>query len=562
MMLLVLVAVVAVQFVLAERERRELGNRLEQMSGELNRSTAVFVKRAHEIASSELPPDIGDLLTGLAPDSALTVLGKGATVRVVVFSDSIRGAQHAARLGSRPSELSLQVLEEAVVQGDSGRVFRSLQRSGTKQLVWMRSGLHAAQESICVDTIGGTEHRFERRVWRAGPGGAVASRQDPGRDFVINLPVPHGVFADSLYSVQVRYSYASIAEQLASSRRRSLVWLATLLGLSIVAAIGVAGQFTRPIRALEASFGRVVQGDLDVQVAPERSDEIGHLTASFNHMVARLRDSQRMADRLVASEHLASLGRLAAGIAHEIRNPLNAILLNLQQMQDRVRNTAGAATGRGASLDEFDKYHARITGEIARLERMVGSFLDLARSGEVRLDRVDVAAGLRAAVELYRPLAVERGLHLEVDVPERLEMQADPARLPMVWNNLLANAIEATPRGGRVTLRARLVLGASEAAPSVARDLIEVEVEDTGPGIPPEARRRIWEPFYSGREAGTGLGLTVVLATVEHHGGTIDVDCPPAGGTRMRVRLPRSGAVPGRPDGNAERARVSSPEVT
>jgi signal transduction histidine kinase len=255
--------------------------------------------------------------------------------------------------------------------------------------------------------------------------------------------------SDSLYSVQVRYSYASLAEELSRSRRRSLVWLVALLGAGIVAAIGVAGQFTRPIRALESSFGRVVEGDLDVRVRPERPDEIGHLTNSFNTMVARLRDSQQMAERLAESEHLASLGRLAAGVAHEIRNPLNAILLNLQQMQDRVRLAALPEARRSGAeiVHEVDKYHTRMTNELARLEHLVGSFLDLAKSGELRFETIDAAAGLRGAVELFRPVAADRGIALAADLPEEATVEADASRLATVWNNLIANALQATPQG-------------------------------------------------------------------------------------------------------------------
>lgn len=502
MMALVLVTVVAVQFVLAERERRDLVSRLEKMSGDLDRSTAVFVQRAHEMAAQTAPPRLDSFLAGIVRDSAGTLAASNANVQVVVIADSM---PHAGR-GRR-----------------------------TEQIVWMRrGGVMAVVESTLVDSIFNArvppvEQHFTR-VFRK-PAGSTGADQGPGRDFIINLPLPN-VASDSLYSVQVRYSYAGLAEELSHSRRRSLFWLVALLGLGVVAAIGIAGQFTRPIRALEVSFGRVVEGDLDQRVRPERRDEIGHLTTSFNTMVARLRDSQQMAERLAESEHLASLGRLAAGIAHEIRNPLNAILLNLQQMQDRVRTASPAPADAVPApvLLEFEKYHGRITTELARLEHLVGSFLDLAKSGELHFDRVDIAAGVRTAVELFRPLAADRGVDLQHRGPESLLLWADPTRMPMVWNNLLANALQATPRGGRVTIHTRL-----------DGDAAEVVVEDSGAGIQAELLPRIWEPFYSGREDGTGLGLSIVRSTVEHHGGSIEAECPPSGGTRMRVRLPLQG---------------------
>jgi signal transduction histidine kinase len=515
MMVLVLVAVVAVQFVMAERERRELAARLAQLSGELDRSTSVFVQRIHAMAAGGGPEDLEALFAAIAPDS-----GGGharSTVRVMVFADTL--VPHAMPLPP-PGEVAVEMFERALVTRDSSR------ERAAKKVVWLHETTSLAGRDSAV------RRRFQRLQQAAGA--------DSARDFVVNLPL-RAAGSDSLYTVQMRYSYASLAEELSRSRRRSLVWLAALLALGATAAIVVAGQFTRPIRALEASFGRVEAGDLDVRVTPERRDEIGHLTTSFNDMVARLRESQRLAERLAQHEHLASLGRLAAGVAHEIRNPLNAILLNLQQMRDRVRGAAGAestppdgdAGGLAGAWPEFDKYHARIVGEIERLERMVSSFLDLAKTGELHCERIDLAAGLRGAVDLFRPVAQEHDVRLELDAPDSLPALADPNRLPAVWNNLLANALAAAPRGGRVTVRAR-----------ADGDAITVEVSDDGPGIPSELRSQVWEPFHSGREGGTGLGLAIVRSTVESHGGSVHLDCPPGGGTRVGVRLPQTRATP------------------
>jgi signal transduction histidine kinase len=521
MMTLVLLAVVAVQFVLAEHERRELVSRLEKMSGDLDRSTATFVQRAHALAARPSPGELEAFLAGFTPESLQATAGKGTSIHVMVVADSSR----APRL---PVPWEGRLTSESIVE----RRLPGSEKPGTKrteQIFWMRKGgVLAVVDSVCIDSLGrATVDRIERQFVRRLPAPSDSGTNST-RDFVINLPLPLQS-SDSLYSVQVRYSYASLAEELSRSRRRSLVWLVALLGAGIVAAIGVAGQFTRPIRALETSFGRVVEGDLDVRVRPERPDEIGHLTNSFNTMVARLRDSQQMAERLAESEHLASLGRLAAGVAHEIRNPLNAILLNLQQMQDRVRLAALPEARRSGAeiVHEVDKYHTRMTNELARLEHLVGSFLDLAKSGELRFETIDAAAGVRGAVELFRPVAADRGIALAADLAEDVTVEADASRLATVWNNLIANALQATPQGGQVTVRAVR-----------DGDALEVVVQDTGPGIPAAALPHIWEPFYSGREGGTGLGLSIVRSTVEHHGGTIVAESPAGGGTRMHVRLP------------------------
>jgi signal transduction histidine kinase len=502
MMVLGLVAVVAVQFVLAERERRELAAQLAQLSGELDRSTAFFVERVHAMSAKRIPEDMQALLAGLAPD---TTGGGGprTTVRVLVYADST-GAHGAVAMPPRGRfETGIERIEYTHTQRDT-----VVSPTGQIGMLWVREETRTASG----DTALQRRLRTLQRSLPAGPGG--------DRDLVVNLPLP-AAGDDSLYSVQMRYSYASLAEELSQSRQRSVVWLAALLALGVAAAIAVAGQFTRPIRALEASFARVQAGDLSTRVQPQRRDEIGHLTASFNDMVARLRESQQISARLAQTEHLASIGRLAAGVAHEVRNPLNAILLNLQQMRDRVERAAAPAA-------EFDKYHQRIVSEIERLDHLVSGVLDLAKTGELCCEPVDVLVSLRAAVELFRPLAQARGVQVELETPPALPAEADPRRLPAIWNNLLANALDATARGGRIDVRA-----------AAADDSITVTIADDGAGIPAALQARVWEPFHSGREGGTGLGLAIVRAAVEAHGGSIALESAPGAGTRVHVRLPR-----------------------
>ena len=523
MMVALLVAVVGLQYVLMEHERRELQRTLSQLSGEVNRSTAVFMQRSHNLTLRPGgPPALADVLREIGADSLSWRGTSEGTMRVLIFADSTRRIP-------REAHAAYVQMEETVRLDSTGRmIHRRITQGPTGTL----------EPDTCAPKAYVLRDTFQRFVTAGGP---PASSDE--RDFVVNLPIP-SPGNDSLFGVQLRYSYASLEDEFAASRQRGLMWIIGILGGGVLVAAGLAMQFTRPIQALRGSFRRVEGGDLEVHVPVERRDEIGALSSSFNDMVDRLRESKQMETRLGEAERLAAIGRLAAGVAHEVRNPLNTILLTMQHLRDKViangeqasATTTPGAAGADQARSDFDRYHAIVTGEIVRLEKLVSSFLDLARSGEMRLERHDLARSVRDAVDLYAPLARDRGITLEADVAPNLRLDADPSRLPMVWSNLIANAIEATPRGGSVQVTARR-----------ESDAIIVTIADTGRGIAPEQRERVWEPFVSGREDGTGLGLAIVRTVVEGHGGTVTAEFPASGGTCMRVQLPAASIADRRP---------------
>lgn len=512
MMGCIVLAVLALQYVLLERESRDLARRLAQLSSEVNRSTLRFAERAH--AAGEDASELESLLDEFGAE----VRGGGrGQLQVFAWADTGRGFQEV------PAE-SLRVHATIRRLGSFAQtrmLADSMQRQGhgiQKVFVQWRSGEMPADSVGMGDLARAIErHTFEEAVVVIRD----STHRDPGvdRDFVVNLPLT-GPGLDGQYAVRLRYPLGELEEELAHSRRRGLYWLSALLGVGVLGTVLVARQFTRPIQGLKDSFARVKGGDLEVRASADRHDEIGELTASFNEMVARLRESKAMETRLADAEHLAALGRLAAGVAHEVRNPLNGILLTLQHLRDRRGSTHGASAG------EDEVYYAMVTGEIARLDRIVTAFLDLSKAGEVVRERLDLAENLGAALALYRPVFEEKGILLEVAIEPNLPLLGDRTRLPMIWNNLLSNALEAARH--RVTVRA-----------TALTDHVVVEVTDDGPGVPPDARARIWEPFYTDKPNGTGLGLALARSVVDRHAGTIEVLDGVDGGARLRVVFPR-----------------------
>ena len=233
---------------------------------------------------------------------------------------------------------------------------------------------------------------------------------------------------------------------------------------------------------------------------------------------ARAEEALRRRDRLVA------MGELASTVAHEVRNPLNAIAMSAQRLEREFLGQCAAPEAR----EELGELLGVIESEARRLDRTVQQFLDYARPPKLDPRPTSLAGLVEAVAESARPMAELRGVALEVNTARAVEAVVDPDQLKQVVDNLVRNALDAMPEGGHLRIAA-----GSDA------DSATIEVADTGPGIAPEVQARIFDLYFTTKEDGTGVGLAVSQQIVTAHGGTIEVESRPAAGTRMTVRLPR-----------------------
>ncbi len=258
------------------------------------------------------------------------------------------------------------------------------------------------------------------------------------------------------------------------------------------------------------------------RTAAALSEERARLAAKVRELEAtnrRLADTQ---EELLRSERLASVGRLAAGIAHEVGNPLGAIAGYAELARSRL--AAGSA-----DLAAAEDFLRRICVEAGRIDAIVRDLLDFARPTAPAVGPVSVAGALDGAARLARMQARFREVRLELDLPPGLPaVRADERRLAQVFLNLLLNAGDATAGAGRVRVAGRLEDGQ-----------VVVDVDDTGPGLSPEARARAFDPFFTTKEPGqgTGLGLAVCHGVMASFGGTIEAGAAPGGGARFTLRL-------------------------
>ena len=322
-----------------------------------------------------------------------------------------------------------------------------------------------------------------------------------------------------------------------------LAFALTLGGVAVTRA--VATSVIRPIEAMTRATTRIAGGDLDVAVPAERDDELGQMARSFNDMTARLRESRasdrgalaqarQVAERVMLLEdvrHLHEVNRLksefVAEASHELRTPLASLQLGLNLLLERPESL----TPRQLEILTL----CRDDGD--RLARLSRDLLDLSRleTGQrpPQLAPVATAGLVDAAVEPLRRQMEARGLTLKVEVPAELPpVSADHAQIERVLSNLIANAMRATPAGGRIVV---------SAAPRPGE--VAVTVADTGTGIPSEYLSRIFEPFVQvpdGPKGGAGLGLAICRRIVEAHGGQISVASTPGHGSAFTFTLPRA----------------------
>jgi signal transduction histidine kinase len=315
---------------------------------------------------------------------------------------------------------------------------------------------------------------------------------------------------------------------------REAAWRGVLLILAVAftgfaAAALLTRQTTRPLDALVTASQGVARGEMHHRVPVQGPREVRELAAAFNAMAETL---QRTVGALAKREALAAVGEFAAVLAHEIRNPLTAIRIDLQRVEEVSHDEA-----RRRSLTD------RMLEAVRRLDRAVSGVLCVARSGRVELEPTPLQEPLAAALQTARPTVEAmggelRGAFFAEDLPVVL---GDRAALEQLFLNLLLNASEALDGAGPNVVDVTVeTVETVEGAPIAvaAAGYAEVRIRDTGRGIPPGQLERVFEPLYSTKRGGTGLGLAIADRIARAHGGEISVTSEPGRGTTMEVRIP------------------------
>jgi two-component system NtrC family sensor kinase len=435
--------------------------------------------------------------------------GRVSEVLASLVTDTLSRAQERPREAARyAARIDRNILEIMAGHGDTIRYLILTDPGGV------------VTHSSRADLVG-------RPFARAAPGILKAASElttTPSGESVLEIRLPLKVRGQLLGGLAVGFSATPIERSLqASPQQLAVVALLMIVANSVLTAVYVEALI-RPILSLHQTMKQAGGGDLTVRAPADRGDEVGELGAAFNRMMdelERARDLQTVHQtQLAHAEKMAAVGTLAAGVAHEVNNPLGGVLTCLENMRADPSNEAMR-----------EKYLPLIQSGVERIQRTVVNLLDFSRKRPLRLESTSINDSLRRVIELagyqLRKGRIEVRLSLHPDDPR---VMADRSQMEQLFLNLVLNALQAMPEGGTLTLLTE-----------VSDGQVLADVRDTGGGIPPEIRDRIFDPFFTTRGVGegTGLGLAVSDSIVAAHGGRIEVTSRLGGGSTFHVRLPR-----------------------
>jgi nitrogen fixation/metabolism regulation signal transduction histidine kinase len=323
----------------------------------------------------------------------------------------------------------------------------------------------------------------------------------------------------SLWEV-IAVPHTLLAEVTGGVRRLTLGVAALALLAALTTALVLSGRIAGPVRALAARARDVGAGDLE-HTEVEASDEVGELARAFASMTHELRTSR---ERLVQAERVAAWREMARRLAHELKNPIFPIQLSIETLRRALEQEGAQDARRFQAL--FRESSDTILDELRSLRSIVEEFSQFARMPPPRLAPTDLGDLVERVLALYRARAaavrIETGL-----APGLPAVPADRDLLGRALGNLVANALEAMPDGGTLSVKTRAV-----------EEGVALEVSDTGPGLTEEQRTRLFTPYYTTKKGGTGLGLAIVQGIVSDHGGRIQVESAPGAGTTFTLVLP------------------------
>jgi len=352
-------------------------------------------------------------------------------------------------------------------------------------------------------------HKMESTVPKGG-----------NREYKVKAPLVDG--NEVLGYIHVTFTLDDVAQTTKANLYKRVAVTLLIFSLGILVSLYLARKYTQPLHDVVKAAKHVAAGDLTKTIEVDGEDEIAELTHSFNEMVEKLRQHRELEERLREAERLSAVGKLASGIAHEIRNPLNFMNLSIDHIRSRLRS------GQPDGIAEALALMSNIKAEIHRLNSMIENFLTVGKPLALNKSEVDLGVLIQDVVGLAHQKAVEQGVRITVadDVPIPY-LQADPVQIKTCLMNVVLNAIQAMPGGGRL----RIVTASRPG-------FVDITVSDTGPGISEEDLNRIFNPYFTTKKLGIGLGLAITKKIVEEHRGRISVLSRPHEGTDVVISLP------------------------
>lgn len=417
-------------------------------------------------------------------------------------------------------------VEELTYRGDSTERLKSyvndLNKRGIKEISIMSDSSEIIASSD-PRKIGTTEKIGEKKTGKKKNLMITArlgeeSKKDPQRLYNIIMPVSiKGQNIGYILISMVLDDYKLLQRKNHVKRVLSTVFV---FGIGIIFSLLIADKYTEPIKKIAQASKRIAEGDLVKIKDQNRKDEIGVLIRSYNDMVEKLIERKELEEKLKKTEQLSMIGQLSSGIAHEIRNPLNFLSLSIGHIKERIIEE------KIKGKDDLLRLLNELIKEIYKLNELIHNFLFLGKPITLNREWVSPEILVSEALHIVKD-KIKTGIDITVACRDGGLMYCDREYLRICLINLLLNAAQAIDDDGKITIEC-----GKEDAFSV------ISVSDTGAGIGSEAMEKIFEPYFSTKRFGMGLGLAITKRFVEEHGGSITIDSQIGRGTAMKIRIP------------------------
>ncbi len=425
---------------------------------------------------------------------------------------------------NQTAELSKAIqigVEEVTSKGytDTGKLqnyLKKLNARGVKEIsiISNEDEIIASTDPVTIGEEVGP--RSKERIIQAELGEPVSKE---GKAYNVILPVVAG--NEHYGYIHLKINMEDFSGIIASNALKRILATALVFAVGIILAVALSLMYTKPIHRVVNAARSVAAGDLSPELHSERKDEIGELMRTFNYMIGKLRDERALEEKLREAEHLSGIAQLAKGIAHEIRNPLNFISLSIDHLKKKF--SPQDQEGR----EQFHSLVVSIKQEIQRLNNLVGDFLDYGKPLRLNRRESDLGGIVQDVIALVSAKAEKDSIRIQYVDEGIPRLMVDPELIKTCVFNIILNAFQAMPSGGDLIITSR-----------ISQNKAMLVFEDTGIGVSRENLPKLFDPFFSTKTTGLGLGLAMTSRVIEEHGGKVDFQSTEGRGSTVTLYLP------------------------
>jgi nitrogen fixation/metabolism regulation signal transduction histidine kinase len=342
-----------------------------------------------------------------------------------------------------------------------------------------------------------------------------------GKGQVYSVMIPVVLNEKNMGYIYLTINTEDFSVFLRTSVIRRIIAASVIFVIGTILAVFLAKRYTKPIEEVVSAAQSVAAGDLNHELHTKRKDEIGELARSFNYMIGKLKEERVLKERLWKAEHMAGIGLLSQSIAHEIKNPLNFISLSIDHIKEAYK------LGDIKQSEKLDSLLLNMKNEVLRVSKFSESFLELGKPLELNRQKTDMGRLIGDVIELVSSKAQKDNININAELNVQLELDVDPEFIKTCLYNIIINSFQAMPDGGNLSIVTKII-----------NQSFSISIEDTGAGVPESRRGKVFDPFYTTKANGLGIGLAFTKKVIEEHSGKVAFQSIEGKGSTVTLTLP------------------------